>query len=39
VKAATDEELTAVVGGSKTILIREHFSKQEGEMQAGQEFS
>jgi excinuclease ABC subunit C len=39
VKAATDEELTTVVGASKTILIREYFSKQEGEMQAGREFS
>ena len=38
VKAATDEELNAVVGASKTILIREYFSKQEGEMQAGREF-
>jgi len=39
VKAATDEELNALVGASKTILIREYFSKQEGEMQAGREFS
>ncbi len=38
VKAATDEELNAVVGASKTILIREYFSKQEGEMKAGREF-
>jgi len=38
VKAATDEELTSVIGASKTKLIREHFSKQEDEMQAGQGF-
>jgi excinuclease ABC subunit C len=39
VKAATDEELSALVGASKTILIREYFSKLEGEMQAGQDLS
>jgi excinuclease ABC subunit C len=38
VKAATDAELTNLVGASKTKLIREHFSKQEDEMQAGQGF-
>jgi excinuclease ABC subunit C len=38
VKAATDEELRGVVGVSKTKLIREHFSEQEGEMQAGRGF-
>src|SRR5450432_431913 len=38
VKAATDEDMTSVIGASKTKLIREHFSKQEDEMQAGQGF-
>ncbi|HET7001960.1 MAG TPA: excinuclease ABC subunit UvrC [Puia sp.] len=39
VRAATDEELIALVGASKTILIREYFSKQEGEIQEGRDFS
>jgi excinuclease ABC subunit C len=38
VKAATDEELTGIIGISKMKLIREHFSKQEDEMQLGQGF-
>jgi excinuclease ABC subunit C len=39
VRAATDEELTSIIGTSKLKLIREHFSKQESEMQAGQGFN
>jgi len=38
VKAAADEDLIILIGASKTKLIREHFSKQEDEMQAGQGF-
>ncbi len=39
IKAASDEELTSLVGASKTKLIKEHFGKQEGEIQAGYGFN
>jgi excinuclease ABC subunit C len=38
VKMATDEELTNLVGASKTRLLRDHFSNQFIETQAGQGF-
>ena len=39
IKAATEEELTNLVGTSKTKLIKDHFLKQESEMQSGQRFN
>ncbi len=39
IKAASESELTSLVGASKTKLIKEHFGKQEEEMQAGQGFN
>jgi excinuclease ABC subunit C len=39
IRSATEEELTTLVGASKTKLIRDHFSKEESEMQAGQGFN
>ena len=39
IKAASEGELTRLVGASKTKLIKEHFGKQESEMQTGQGFN
>ena len=39
IKAASEDELTSLVGASKTKLIKEHFGKQESETQAGQGFN
>ena len=39
IKAASEDELTSLVGASKTKLIKEHFGKQESEMQTGQGFN
>lgn len=39
IKAASNEELTSLVGVSKTKLIKEHFGKQDAEIQAGHGFN
>ncbi len=39
IKASTNEELIGLVGTSKTKLLRDHFLKQENELQTGQGFN
>ncbi len=39
IKASANEELIGLIGTSKTKLLREHFQKQENEMQAGRGYN